>query len=71
MIDRLHILDTDILSLWQRDSQPECERIERHLKSLPPEQIAITVITVWEQFDSRIRQVNASYKKMRMYKVWW
>jgi len=42
MNDRVRVLDTDVLSLWER--RPE--QIECYLASFPPEQRAITIITV-------------------------
>jgi len=65
MENRFRILDTDILSLWQRRSQPVFEQIERHLRSFPPEQIATTIVTVWEQLGSRFNQVNVGFDELK------
>ena len=54
MNDHVRVLDTDILSLWER--RPE--QIEHCLVSFPPEQRAITIITVEEQLRGRLTQVK-------------
>ena len=46
MTARLHVLDTDILSLIQRRQQPYIQR----LLTIPPEDRAITVVSIEEQF---------------------
>ena len=65
MDNRLRILDTDILSLWQRRSQPAFEQIGRHLRSFPSEQIATTIVTVQEQLGSRFNQVNVGFDELK------
>ncbi len=54
MNDRVRVLDTDILSLWERHP----EQIEHRLVSFPPEQRAITIITVEEQLRGRLAGVK-------------
>ena len=43
----LHILDTDILSLYQRGQPVVCQHVTAH----PPADLAITVISVEEQLN--------------------
>lgn len=45
MDKRLRILDTDILTLWQEKP----EQFEYYLRRYPSEQLATTVVTVYEQ----------------------
>ncbi len=45
MDKRLRILDTDILTIWQEKP----EQFEYYLRRYPSEQLATTVITVYEQ----------------------
>ncbi len=53
---RLYILDTDHLSLNQRNPT----LFARYLKQIPSEQIAITIITAQEQLRGRFLQINAA-----------
>jgi len=53
MDERLRILDTDTLSLVQRDDPAVVNR----LKALPPKQRGITVISVEEQMRGRLAQI--------------
>ena len=48
------ILDTDTVSLIQRGR----ETLRRRLLTTPPEQIAVTVITLFEQLRGRLADVN-------------
>ena len=50
----LHILDTDHLSLYQRGYPTLKPRFE----SVPPHEIAITIVTVEEQMRGRLAQVR-------------
>jgi tRNA(fMet)-specific endonuclease VapC len=54
MNDRIRILDTDILSLWERHP----EQIEHYLVSFPPEQQATTIITAEEQLRGRLAAIK-------------
>lgn len=54
MDDRLRILDTDIVSLWQRHP----EQIEDSLMAFPEKQRAVTIITVEEQFRGHLAMVR-------------
>ena len=54
MNDRVRVLDTDILSIWQRHP----EQIEHYLIAFPPEQRAITIITAEEQLRGRLAVVR-------------
>jgi len=54
MNDRVRVLDTDILSIWQRHP----EQIEHYLIVFPPEQRAITIITAEEQLRGRLAVVR-------------
>jgi len=45
MNNRLYILDTDILSLWLENP----EQIDDYMQHIPPEQLATTIVTVYEQ----------------------
>jgi len=54
----LYILDSDHLSLHQRGY----ESLRHHLSSIPPEQIAITVISVEELVRGRFAQVRKATK---------
>jgi tRNA(fMet)-specific endonuclease VapC len=51
--DRLRILDTDHVSLWQRNP----EILQARLGAFPPEQQAVTIITVEEQWRGRLAQI--------------
>ena len=50
----LWILDTDILSLWQRREPRLVQRVDR----VSVEQIAITVVTVEEQMRGRLNSIR-------------
>ena len=43
----LNVLDTDILSLYQRGHEVVCDRVQRH----DMEELAVTIITVEEQLS--------------------
>ena len=66
MNDGIYVLDTDILSVLQQ--QPE--RFKEHLQSIPPEQLAITIITAEEQLRgwlNKIRRAKDSDSLVRAY----
>lgn len=50
----LFVLDTDHLSLYQRDVEPLLSKLLSH----PPDELAITIITVEEQLRGRLAQVR-------------
>jgi tRNA(fMet)-specific endonuclease VapC len=50
----LFVLDTDHLSLYQRDVEPLLSK----LLSYPPNELAITIITVEEQLRGRLAQIR-------------
>ena len=54
----LYILDSDHLSLYQRGHQP----LGQKLLTIPPEQIAITVISVEEMVRGRLAQIRKATK---------
>lgn len=60
MNNRLRILDTDILSYWQRGTQP----IERYIQSIPDNLLATTVITVEEQLSGRLKKMKECYDEL-------
>lgn len=66
MNDRVRVLDTDILSIWQRHP----EQIEHYLTAFPLDKRAITIITVEEQLRGRlavVRKANDSVTLVRAY----
>ena len=63
---RLYVLDTDIATLSRRGH----ETVMRHALTHPPEELAITVITVEEQLSgwyALLRQVKTSADLTRVY----
>jgi tRNA(fMet)-specific endonuclease VapC len=50
----LFVLDTDHLSLYQRDFEPLLSK----LLSRPPDELAITIVTVEEQLRGRLAQIR-------------
>jgi tRNA(fMet)-specific endonuclease VapC len=52
--NRLYVLDTDTVSLIQRGREVVGRRIQR----TPPEQIAVTVITVTEQMRGWLADIH-------------
>jgi tRNA(fMet)-specific endonuclease VapC len=50
----LFILDTDHLSLYQRAAEPLLSKLLSH----PPDELAITIITVEEQMRGRLAQIR-------------
>lgn len=58
----LYILDTDHLSLQQRGHQ----KLLAHLNQIPPDEIAITVITVEEQLRGRLAQIRAAQSDVNL-----
>ncbi len=54
----LYILDSDHLSLYQRGYEP----LKTHLLTVPPEQIAITIISVEELIRGRLAQIRKAIK---------
>ena len=62
----LYVLDTDMLTLYRRGH----DVVLRHALTYPPEDLAITVITVEEQLSgwyALLRQVKASADLTRVY----
>jgi tRNA(fMet)-specific endonuclease VapC len=62
----LYVLDTDITTLYRRGH----EAVMRHALTHPPEELAITAITVEEQLSgwyALLRQVKASAELTRVY----
>ena len=62
----LYVLDTDILTLYRRGH----ESVMRHALTHPPEDLAITVITVEEQLSgwyTLLRRVKTSTDLTRVY----
>lgn len=64
----LYILDSDHLSLYQRGHQP----LRLYLASIPPERIAITIISVEELLRGRLAQVRrATTPQARVRAYYW
>jgi tRNA(fMet)-specific endonuclease VapC len=62
----LYVLDTDHLTLYERDN----EAITARAESLPPDQLAITIVTVEEQLTgwyASIRKARSLEKRARAY----
>lgn len=66
MNDPIRVLDTDILSLWERHP----EQIEHRLVSFPLEQRAITIITVEEQLRGRLAEVKRANDSDRLIRAY-
>jgi tRNA(fMet)-specific endonuclease VapC len=63
---RLYVLDTDHISLFQRQHPI----VMQHLDQVNPQHLAVTIITVEEQIKGRfklIKQANSSIKLIRSY----
>jgi tRNA(fMet)-specific endonuclease VapC len=58
----LFILDTDHLSLYQRDVEPLLSKLLSH----PPDELAITIITVEEQLRGRLAQIRKATTAARL-----
>lgn len=58
----LYVLDTDHLSLYQRGAEPLATRLLQH----PPNELAITIITVEEQLRGRLAQVKKATTAARL-----
>ncbi len=54
----LYVLDSDHLSLYQRGHEP----LRTYLSTVPPERIAITIISVEELIRGRLAQVRKATK---------
>ena len=64
----LYILDSDHLSLYQRGHKP----LGKRLLTVPPDQIAITVISVEELIRGRLAQIRKATKPQeRVYAYHW
>jgi len=66
----LCVLDSDHLSLYQRGHEP----LRRYLSAVPPERIAITIISVEELIRGRLAQVRKATKpreRVRAYRWLW
>lgn len=50
----LFVLDTDHFSLYQRGAEPLLSRLLSH----PPDELAITIITIEEQLRGRLAQIR-------------
>ena len=50
----LFVLDTDHLSLYQRGAEPLLSKLLSH----PPDELAITIVTVEEQLRGRLAQIR-------------
>ena len=57
----LFVLDTDILSHWQRGHAAVCARVSTH----SPQELAITVVTVQEQLDGWHSRLNRAKDRKR------
>lgn len=58
----LFVLDTDHLSLYQRGIEPLLSRLLSH----PPDELAITIITIEEQLRGRLAQVRKATTAARL-----
>ncbi|NEQ67718.1 MAG: type II toxin-antitoxin system VapC family toxin [Symploca sp. SIO1B1] len=64
----LYILDSDHLSLYQRGHKP----LDQRLLTIPPDQIAITVISAEELIRGRLAQIRKATKSQeRVYAYHW
>jgi tRNA(fMet)-specific endonuclease VapC len=65
------VLDTDHLSILQRQQQPECDRLEARLDALPGEDVVTTVVNFqeqilgWTAYLNRARTAAAVLKAYR------
>lgn len=58
----LFVLDTDHLSLYQRGLEPLLSRLLSH----PPDELAITIVTLEEQLRGRLAQVRKATTAARL-----
>ncbi len=64
----LFVLDSDHLSLYQQGYEP----LWRHISTMPPEQIAITIVSVEELVRGRLAQIRRAAKpKQRLSAYHW
>jgi tRNA(fMet)-specific endonuclease VapC len=52
------ILDTDLLTLLERKSQPAFDRLQRRLEQQPPEEIRVTVVSLQEGVQGWLAFLN-------------
>jgi tRNA(fMet)-specific endonuclease VapC len=65
------ILDTDVLTLWQLQSQPASERLRLRLSERPLDDIATTIITFQERIQgwmSVVHQARTPVKVLAAYR---
>ena len=56
------LLDTDHLSVLQWEEQPACDRLLRRLDTLPPDDIATSIVSFHEQVQGWLAYLNRSRK---------
>jgi len=52
------ILDSDMLSILQRRSEPACGRLEQRLSRLPDDEVFTTIVTFQEQMRGWLAALN-------------
>ena len=60
------ILDSDLLSILQRRSEPECGRLEYRLSQLSDEDVFTTIITFQEQMRGWLAALHKSRTDKRL-----
>src|SRR5437879_647256 len=52
------VLDTDLITILQRRSQPAYDRLRVRLQSLPPEAVRVTAVNLQEQMRGWLAELN-------------
>ncbi len=61
-----YILDTDVLSVLLRESEPEFSRLRSRLDRLPAEEVATTIVSYQEQVQGWLGFLNKALKEARL-----
>ena len=60
------ILDSDVLSILQRRSQPACGRLEQRLSQLPDDDVFTTIISFQEQMRGWLAALHKARTDKRL-----
>ena len=60
------VLDSDILSILQRRSEPACGRLEQRLSQLPDEEVFTTIVTFQEQMRGWLAALHKARSDNRL-----
>ena len=60
------ILDTDLLTILQRGSEPACSRVQRKLERVPEADVFTTIVSFQEQMQGWLAVLNQARTEKRL-----